>query len=120
MDKNLRSVGHRSSSYFSGGGCMMSPSCMPVVNDEFHYSRIPQVNCGAKQRSRGWRNLFRKFIRESKHFHGSKTPSFQYDPVSYSHNFDDGSHLDDPRRLSSILQDFRDAALGGLDCRCKV
>ncbi|XP_054810680.1 uncharacterized protein LOC129312113 [Prosopis cineraria] len=114
MDKNLR-AGHRSS-YFSGGGCMASPSCLPVVHDEFEYSRIPQ-NCAAK-RNRGWRNLLRKFIRETRPSHGSKPPSFQYDPVSYSQNFDDGSHLDDqPQRLSFVFHDFRDAAL---DCRLKV
>ncbi|XP_028754636.1 uncharacterized protein LOC114714109 [Neltuma alba] len=122
MDRNLR-VGHRSS-YFSGGGCMMSPSCIPVAHDDFNYSRIPQ-NGSAAKRSRGWRNLLRKFMRESnKNFHGSKPPSFQYDPVSYSQNFrrwlSSRRSTQTPLLHLSRLWVNRDVALNGLDCRCQV
>ncbi|KAI4314449.1 hypothetical protein L6164_027357 [Bauhinia variegata] len=90
----------RYSSYFSA--CMMSPTCFPV-HDEFQYSRIHCCGDPNKRRSRRWRNILRKFMRESKSLRGSKPLSFKYDPVSYSQNFDEGCHLEDPRRHSQVF-----------------
>lgn len=108
MEKDLTE--HRSS-YFSG---MMSPSCFPVAHDDFHYSRIHHHR--HRRNLTRWRSIFRKLVRESRTtFYGSNKPptttSFQYDPVSYSQNFDDGSHhhnQNQPRRLShAAFQDVR-------------
>ena len=86
-------------SYISN--CMMSPPCFPVPN-EFQYSKIHYSPIKRKWR---WRNLLRKFLRERKILCRHKQISFQYDPVSYSQNFDEGCHLDDePRRLSHVCQ----------------
>lgn len=83
-------------------GCMMSPSCLPIHN-EFQYSRIHYCS-SPRKRVRRWKNILRKFMRESKTLCRSKPISFQYDPVSYSQNFDEGCHLDEPR---PGLQDVR-------------
>ncbi|KAF7809511.1 uncharacterized protein G2W53_036254 [Senna tora] len=94
------------SSYFSGSGCMMSPSCFPVHEaEEFRYSRIH--NNYPSKRGRRWRRILRKFMKESKSslYGSSKPTSIQYDPISYSQNFDDGSHLDHPRRFCHVFQD---------------
>ncbi|XP_054822910.1 uncharacterized protein LOC129321232 [Prosopis cineraria] len=118
MEKDL--TVHRSS-YFSGG-CMTltvspsSSSCF-AVHDEFHYSRIHccvdehdtnnnQPSNHSKKGGGRWRNLLKRFMREGKITCGSKSLSFQYDPVSYSQNFDDGSHLHDPRPLPLLFHDL--------------
>ncbi|KAK7818562.1 hypothetical protein CFP56_041203 [Quercus suber] len=99
-------LSHRRSSYFSG--CMSSPSCFPV-HEELEYSRIHC--CSHNKRSRRWRNLLRRFVRESKNFYGSKDSkplSFHYDAVSYSQNFDEGCHNNEvPARHSKVFQDVR-------------
>lgn len=90
MEKDLTMTVQRSS-YFPR--CMMSPSCLPIHN-EYEYSRI---HYNPRKRVRRWRNILRRFMRESKTLCRSKPMSFQYDPVSYSQNFDEGCHLDEPR-----------------------
>ncbi|ESW30326.1 hypothetical protein PHAVU_002G143700 [Phaseolus vulgaris] len=92
MEKDLTMTVQRSS-YMPG--CMMSPSCLPIHN-EFQYSRIKYCS-NPRKRVRRWRNILRRFMRESKTLCRSKPMSFQYDPVSYSQNFDEGCHLDEPR-----------------------
>ncbi|WVZ12754.1 hypothetical protein V8G54_017284 [Vigna mungo] len=92
MEKDLTMTVQRSS-YMPG--CMMSPSCLPIHN-EFQYSRIHYCS-SPRKRVRRWKNILRKFMRESKTLCRSKPISFQYDPVSYSQNFDEGCHLDEPR-----------------------
>jgi len=99
MEKDLTMT--RSSSYMPG--CMMSPSCLPI-HSEFQYSRIHYCSSSPRKRVRRWRNILRRFMRESKTLCRSKPVSFQYDPVSYSQNFDEGCHLDEPR---PGLQDVR-------------
>ncbi|KAE8010469.1 hypothetical protein FH972_006837 [Carpinus fangiana] len=95
---------HRRSSYLSG--CMMSPSCFPV-HEENGYTRIHC--CSHSKRSWRWRNLLRRFVRESKNLYGSKPLSFHYDAVSYSQNFDDGCHNNEVpgRHHSVVFQDVR-------------
>ncbi|KAK4263038.1 hypothetical protein QN277_028517 [Acacia crassicarpa] len=119
MEKDL--TVHRSS-YFPGG-CMTvtlspSPSSCFAVHDEVHYSRIhccdnhdANNNHHSNHSKRGggggrWRNLLRRIMREGKTACGPKTLSFQYDPVSYSQNFDDGCHLQEPRRLPLFSHDL--------------
>ncbi|RDY02509.1 hypothetical protein CR513_14019, partial [Mucuna pruriens] len=91
--ENDRTMTVQRSSYIPG--CMMSPSCLPIHN-EFQYSRIHYCNSPRKRVQR-WRNILRRFMRERKTLCRSKPLSFQYDPVSYSQNFDEGCHLDEPR-----------------------
>ncbi|KAJ0494239.1 hypothetical protein HanRHA438_Chr12g0562741 [Helianthus annuus] len=77
---------HRRSSYFSG---CMSPSCVPV------HEQYTRVNRSTRTRwSQKWRNLINKVIRESKKsiYVSPKPLTFRYDAVSYSQNFDDGTH----------------------------
>ncbi|KAK7309601.1 hypothetical protein RJT34_06463 [Clitoria ternatea] len=93
MEKDLSSISE----------CMMSPSCLPIHN-EFQYSRIHYSH---NKRVWRWRNIIRRFMRESKIMCRSKHVSFQYDPISYSQNFDEGVHLEEPRRLSQVFQDVR-------------
>ncbi|OAY35690.1 hypothetical protein MANES_12G121900v8 [Manihot esculenta] len=81
---------HRRSSCLSG--CMMSPSCFPV-HEEMEYSRIHYSSSSSSKRGRRWRNLIRRLVRDGKSsLYGSKPLSFNYDAVSYSQNFDEGSH----------------------------
>ncbi|CAK8540399.1 unnamed protein product [Lathyrus sativus] len=89
----------------SVSNCIMSPPCFPVPN-EFQYSKIHYTPIKRKWR---WRNLLTKFLRNrSKILCRHKHISFQYDPVSYSQNFDEGIRLDEePRRLSHVCQDVR-------------
>ncbi|OIV94469.1 hypothetical protein TanjilG_25531 [Lupinus angustifolius] len=106
MEKDLTITVQRSSCI---SGCMMfPPSCFQLRN-EFQYSRVQYCNNPIKSR-RGlrWRNILRRLMRESKTLCGSKPIiSFQYDPVSYSQNFDEGCHLEEPRRLCQVFQDVR-------------
>ncbi|KAI4328107.1 hypothetical protein L6164_020491 [Bauhinia variegata] len=89
------------SSYFSG---CMSPSFLPV-HDEFRYTRVHSCsNHHNQRRGQRWRNILRKLMREGMSLCGSKQLSFQYDPVSYSQNFDEGCHLEDPRRHSHLFR----------------
>ncbi|GMY12050.1 DNA polymerase zeta catalytic subunit like [Fagus crenata] len=97
-----RDLTHRRSSYLPG--CMMSPSCFPI-HEEMEYSRINC--CRHNKRSRRWRNLLRRFVRESKSFYVSKPLSFHYDAVSYSQNFDEGCHNEVPGRHSQSYKDVR-------------
>nr|KAJ0211840.1 hypothetical protein LSAT_V11C400217960 [Lactuca sativa] len=55
-----------------------------------------QINSGSVRRSRNWRKLMKKVIEGSKKsIYGSSKPLiFQYDAVSYSLNFDEGTHDD--------------------------
>ncbi|KAK2427880.1 hypothetical protein QL285_026435 [Trifolium repens] len=100
QDPTIRKV-HRPS-YISN--CMMSPPCFPVPN-EFQYSKI---HYSPIKRKWWWRNLLRKFLRDRKILCRHKQISFQYDPISYSQNFDEGIQLDEePRRLSNVCQDVR-------------
>ncbi|KAG8384183.1 hypothetical protein BUALT_Bualt04G0091600 [Buddleja alternifolia] len=97
-------VVHRRSSYLSG---CMSPSCVPVHEE---YSRIHHISQDKSHRSRRLRRLLRKIVNESKIgiYGPAKRLSFQYDAVSYSQNFDDGSHRDhdDYARCHQVLHDF--------------
>ncbi|KAF7829257.1 uncharacterized protein G2W53_020421 [Senna tora] len=120
MEKDLTTVMHRSS---YGGGCMMmmSPSsCLPL-HEEFQYSRIHNKKKGGK-----WRNLLKRLMREGKTVCGSKPHlSFQYDPVSYSQNFDDGDcHLHDhqppfPALASCVSSTAASLSLDGLESTVK-
>ncbi|XAR71422.1 hypothetical protein NMG60_11028672 [Bertholletia excelsa] len=80
-------------SYFAG---CMSPSCVPVHEE---YTRIHLPAAARTRASRRWRRLIKRLVRESKSIYcGSNkpsTPSFQYDAVSYSQNFDDGCHREE-------------------------
>ncbi|KAF8370032.1 hypothetical protein HHK36_031930 [Tetracentron sinense] len=69
------------------------------------YSRIHV--CGGTNRSRRWRNLLRRLVRESKSIYGSKPLTFHYDAVSYSQNFDDGCHNEESSRCSGVLLRFQ-------------
>ncbi|KAB1202006.1 hypothetical protein CJ030_MR8G019280 [Morella rubra] len=85
--------------------CVISPaSCFPMPK-EMEYSRI---NCCSHSR-RSWRlrNLLRRLVRDSKNFYGSKPLSFHYDAVSYSQNFDEGSHVEVPGRHYKVFEDVR-------------
>ncbi|CAK9150621.1 unnamed protein product [Ilex paraguariensis] len=90
---------NRRISYFSG---CVSPSCVPVHEE---YSRINAG--GADKRSRKWRNLLKKLVRESKAIYGTKPLTYQYDAVSYSQNFDEGNHKDEYAACSHVLQEFK-------------
>nr|KAJ0208853.1 hypothetical protein LSAT_V11C400218030 [Lactuca sativa]KAJ0213492.1 hypothetical protein LSAT_V11C400218010 [Lactuca sativa] len=56
-----------------------------------------QINSGSVRRSHNWRKLMKKVIEGSKKsIYGSSKPLiFQYDAVSYSLNFDEGTHDDE-------------------------
>ncbi|KAH7520395.1 hypothetical protein FEM48_Zijuj08G0139400 [Ziziphus jujuba var. spinosa] len=92
----------RRSSYFSG--CMMSPLCFSVHEDQTEYSRIDYCNSSQSKRRQRWRNFLKRLVRDSKTIYGSKPTSFKYDAVSYSQNFDEGFHSDqEPRRHSQVF-----------------
>ncbi|XP_019422746.1 PREDICTED: uncharacterized protein LOC109332273 [Lupinus angustifolius] len=119
MEKDLTITMHRSSCI---SGCMMSPSCFQVHN-EFQYTRVHYYNSPIKRTRRGlrWRNILNRLMREGKTLCGSKPIiSFHYDPVSYSQNFDEGCHLEDPRRFCQVFPDVSAAALNRLDSQCKI
>ncbi|KAL1353936.1 hypothetical protein AAHE18_05G005800 [Arachis hypogaea] len=145
MDKDLSStvtttVMHSSSSSSSSSYMMMSsPSCCFPIQNEFQYSRIHHFSntcsccccCSSSstmKRRRGWRwrSILRRLMRESKTSlmcRSNKPVSFQYDPVSYSHNFDEGSfHLhrhQEPSQL--VFQDHSGAVFHRLDdSHCKI
>ena len=108
-----------STSYFTmtSSSPSSSASCF-AVHDDFNYSRIHcsgdphggatagnnHNNSNTHSKSgvrRKWKNILKRLIKESKIACGSnnKPVSFKYDPVSYSQNFDDDSHLHEPHRL---------------------
>ncbi|GFY81097.1 hypothetical protein Acr_01g0009060 [Actinidia rufa] len=91
------------SSYFSG---CMSLSSVPVHEE---YSRILLSSNGTGNRSRRWRRLIKRLVRESKSIYGSnKPPIFQYDAVSYSQNFDEGCHKEDQyHHCPHVVREFR-------------
>ncbi|KAI3451845.1 hypothetical protein Pfo_008510 [Paulownia fortunei] len=93
---------HRRSSYLSS---CMSPSCVPVHEE---YSRIDISGHDKSHRSRRLRKLLRKIVNESKSiYRPAKPPTFQYDAVSYSQNFDEGCHRDDEYApCHQVFQDF--------------
>ncbi|XP_016200577.1 uncharacterized protein LOC107641607 [Arachis ipaensis] len=144
MDKDLSStvtttVVHSSSSSSSSYMMMSSPSCCFPIQNEFQYSRIHHFSntcsccccCSSSstmKRRRGWRwrSILRRLMRESKTTlmcRSNKPVSFQYDPVSYSHNFDEGSfhlhhHHQEPSQL--VFQDHSGAVFHRLDSHCKI
>ncbi|KAK4844882.1 hypothetical protein QYF36_025580 [Acer negundo] len=103
----------RRSSYLSGCMLMISPapSCFPVHEDQMEYTRFHYCEEGSSSNKRGgrrWRNLLRKLVRDGKSINGSKHLSFHYDPVSYSQNFDEGSHhYEDSGRCPPVFRDVR-------------
>ncbi|KAK9284281.1 hypothetical protein L1049_023451 [Liquidambar formosana] len=98
MERDL--TAHRRSSYFPG--CIMSPSCLPAHEE---YSRIHHCPGGNNRSRRSWRKLLKRIIREGKSIYGSKPLTFHYDAVSYSQNFDDGSHDEEYGRRSKVYRD---------------
>ncbi|KDP32170.1 hypothetical protein JCGZ_12631 [Jatropha curcas] len=101
MDKEaIVPLPHRGSSCLSAG-CMMSPSCFPVYDGmEYQLVQYNSNNSSSIKRSRRWRYLIRRLVREGKtSIYGSKPLSFHYDAVSYSQNFDEGCHYQE-----SIIQ----------------
>ncbi|KAI3768193.1 hypothetical protein L2E82_18668 [Cichorium intybus] len=56
-----------------------------------------QINSSSRHRSRKWRKLMKKVVEGSKKtIYGSSKPLiFRYDAVSYSLNFDEGTHGDE-------------------------
>uniref|UniRef100_A0A7C8YIX7 Uncharacterized protein n=1 Tax=Opuntia streptacantha TaxID=393608 RepID=A0A7C8YIX7_OPUST len=102
--------------YFSK--CLMSPSC--CVPKQEQYSRLPPSSGGAADRSRRpWRKLLRRLLRESNkciygstavavHNNSRSSPlTFQYDAVSYSQNFDEGTHHEDYRHFGRFSPVYR-------------
>lgn len=79
-----------SSSYFSG---CISPSCVQSYN-QYTLINDGKHNNGCDRWRRKWRKLINTVIRESKKsIYGSPKPlTFRYDAVSYSQNFDEGTH----------------------------
>ncbi|KGN48682.1 hypothetical protein Csa_003439 [Cucumis sativus] len=85
MDRDL---GCRRLPYLSG--CVpSSPACFPI-HEGVEYTRI-HGGAGAKRSGWRWRYLLRKWVKDGMNIYGSKSLSFQYDAVSYSQNFDEGS-----------------------------
>lgn len=92
-------VGHRRSSYFYG---CMSPSCVPVQEECYTriHDQLPPIPIGSTHdtRRRRWQKIIKKLVRESKSIYGSTKPpppTFRYDAVSYSQNFDEGCHREE-------------------------
>ncbi|KAL7190793.1 hypothetical protein ACSBR2_022971 [Camellia fascicularis] len=95
---------HRRSSYFSG---CMSPSCVPV-HEEYSRIRLPPIGGDDNHRNRRWRKIIKKLVKESKNIYGSnKPPTFQYDAISYSQNFDEGSHKEELNRCPQGIREIR-------------
>ncbi|KAL4568838.1 hypothetical protein LXL04_024455 [Taraxacum kok-saghyz] len=98
---------HRRPSYFSD---CLSPACVPA------HKQYTLINGGTHSSdSDRWRRKLRKLIstviRESKKsVYGSPKPlTFRYDAVSYSQNFDEGTHRCEyydqhGRRSSQVLR----------------
>ncbi|THU70663.1 hypothetical protein C4D60_Mb08t27340 [Musa balbisiana] len=68
--------------------CMASPSWFPLQrgHSRFHLLR----RTVGLERSRSWRNLLKRLLKEGRSMYGSKQLNFGYDADSYSKNFDDG------------------------------
>ncbi|KAJ8645520.1 hypothetical protein MRB53_007268 [Persea americana] len=93
---------HRRPLHFSG--CIASPSWIPSRNDGFHFHLLN----GTTPRSRRWRNLLKRLVKEGKNMYGSKPPlTFRYDEDSYSQNFDEGSRNEESDRRSRVSKDLR-------------
>ncbi|MED6218362.1 hypothetical protein PIB30_026055 [Stylosanthes scabra] len=139
MDKDLSSSStvtvNSSSSSFSSSYMMMSPSCCFPIQNEFQYSRIHHFSnttsccCSSSpmKRRRGWRwrSILRRLMRESKTSlicRSNKPVSFQYDPVSYSQNFDEGTcHLHQDEPSPQLLFQHHSADVSHrLDSHCKI
>ncbi|CAK9320531.1 unnamed protein product [Citrullus colocynthis] len=86
-------------------GCVpASPACFPI-HEGAEYSRIHGGGGGAgggKRSGWRWRYLLRRWVKDSMSMYGSKSLSFQYDAVSYSQNFDEGSRYCESNRESEI------------------
>ncbi|PSS21187.1 DNA polymerase zeta catalytic subunit like [Actinidia chinensis var. chinensis] len=94
---------HGRSSYFFG---CMSPSCIPVHEE---YSRIRLSSNSTGNKSRKWQKLIKRLVRESKSIYGyNKPPTFQYDAISYSQNFDEGCHKEEYQyHCPHVVREFR-------------
>ncbi|KAG5535423.1 hypothetical protein RHGRI_023250 [Rhododendron griersonianum] len=117
-------VGHRRSSYFYG---CMSPSCVPVQEECYTriHDQLPPIPIGSTHdtRRRRWQKIIKKLVRESKSIYGSTKPpppTFRYDAVSYSQNFDEGCHREE---LTSRCNPQYKSACGEnvyLECRTLI
>ncbi|KAA0057639.1 hypothetical protein E5676_scaffold3040G00010 [Cucumis melo var. makuwa] len=76
--------------YLSGCVPASPAACFPVHEGSVGYTRI-HGGAGGKRSAWRWRYLLRKWVKDSMSIYGSKSLSFQYDAVSYSQNFDEGS-----------------------------
>ncbi|KAL6012704.1 hypothetical protein ACLOJK_003193 [Asimina triloba] len=87
---------------------MASPSWFPIGNDysRFHLLSSSSSSSSCSRAPIRWRYLLRKLFRDSKAICRSKPLTFQYDVVSYSQNFDDGSctNHDDFNRPPRVME----------------
>ncbi|KAG6600680.1 hypothetical protein SDJN03_05913, partial [Cucurbita argyrosperma subsp. sororia] len=88
MADSDQSLSH--SNPFQSSSFFASPSCFGTNNPKTtHYSRLNASS--AKTRIR-WRHLLKRWLKGRTRGYAYKSFTFQYDALSYSYNFDDGSH----------------------------
>ena len=67
---------------------MASPSWFPLQRGHSRFHLLSRTV--GLERSRSWRDLLKRLLKEGRSMYGSKQLNFGYDADSYSKNFDDG------------------------------